>query len=37
MQEKVKITNKDSAFSLKRKVLKKEHKIYPAAIKKVLI
>jgi len=37
MQEKVKITNKDSAFSLKRKVLKKEHKIYPAAIKRILI
>ena len=36
MQEKVKITNKDSAFSLKKKVLKKEHKIYPTAIKKVL-
>ena len=36
MQEKVKITNKDSAFSLKRKVLKKEHKIYPAAISKIL-
>jgi len=36
MQEKVKITSKDSAFSLKRKILKKEHKIYPAAIRKIL-
>ena len=36
MQEKVKITKKDTLFSLKRKVLKKEHKLYPAAIKKIL-
>ncbi len=36
MQEKVKITKKDTTFSLKRKVLKKEHKLYPAAIKKIL-
>ena len=37
MQEKVKITKKDTPFSLKRKVLKKEHKLYPAAIKKILL
>ena len=36
MQEKVKITKNDTSFSLKRKVLKKEHKLFPAAIKKVL-
>jgi len=36
MQEKVKITPKDSIFSLKKKILKKEHKIYPAAIRKIL-
>ena len=36
MQEIVKITSKDSAFSLKKKILKKEHKIYPAAIRKIL-
>ena len=37
MQKRVKISNKDSAFSLKRKVQKKEYKVYPEAIKKVLI
>jgi len=37
LQEKVKITKKDTLFSLKRKVLKKEHKLYPAAIKKILL
>jgi len=36
MQKKVKITTKDSAFSLKKKILKKEHIIYPAAIRKIL-
>ena len=36
MQEKVKISKNDTSFSLKRKVLKKEHKLFPAAIKKVL-
>ena len=36
MQKKVKITAKDSAFSLKKKILKKEHIIYPAAIRKIL-
>ena len=36
MQKKVKITKKDNSFSLKRKVLKKEHILYPAAIKKIL-
>ena len=36
MQEKVKIGKNDTSFSLKRKVLKKEHKLFPAAIKKVL-
>ncbi len=36
MQKKVKITRNDTSFSLKRKVLKKEHLLYPAAIKKIL-
>ena len=36
MQKKVKISNNDSSFSLKRKILKKEYILYPAAIKKIL-
>ena len=36
MKKKVKIAAKDSAFSLKKKILKKEHTIYPAAIRKIL-
>jgi len=35
LQTKVKIDKNDSVKSLSRKVLKKEHKLYPAAIKKV--
>ena len=36
LQEKIKISRKDNHYSLSRKVLKKEHLIYPAAIKKIL-
>ena len=36
LQKKVKICKKDTAFSLAKKVLKIEHLIYPAAIKKIL-
>tara|TARA_B100000953_G_C17793538_1_gene349649 strand:+ start:12 stop:590 length:579 start_codon:yes stop_codon:yes gene_type:complete len=36
LQKKVKISEKDTPFSLAKKVLKKEHLIYPAAIKKIL-
>ena len=36
LQEKVKILAKDDAFSLAKKVLKKEHKLYPAAILKII-
>ena len=36
MQSKVKITKKDNSVSLAKKVLKKEHKLYPAAILKIL-
>ena len=35
MQSKVKITSQDTPKSLKKKVLKKEHKLYPAAILKL--
>ena len=37
LQEKISIKKKDTAKSIKKKVLKLEHKIYPEAIKKVLI
>ena len=37
MQKKIKIANKDSAISLAKKILRQEHKLYPAAIMKVLI
>ena len=36
LQERVKISKKDTPFSLAKKILKKEHVIYPAAIKKIL-
>tara|TARA_B100000029_G_scaffold113228_1_gene105467 strand:- start:367 stop:945 length:579 start_codon:yes stop_codon:yes gene_type:complete len=36
LQKKVKISSKDNHLSLARKILKKEHLIYPAAIKKIL-
>jgi phosphoribosylglycinamide formyltransferase-1 len=35
MQKKVKITTKDNSSSLAKKVLKQEHKLYPAAIMKI--
>ena len=35
IQKKVKILAKDNAISLAKKVLKQEHKLYPAAIKKI--
>jgi len=36
LQEKVKISKKDTSFSLAKKILEKEYAIYPAAIKKIL-
>ena len=36
LQKKVKISKNDNRFSLSKKILKKEHLIYPAAIKKIL-
>ena len=35
LQKKVKIKKKDTVNSLKKKVLKKEHRLYPAAIRKI--
>ena len=35
LQKKVKISAKDNPISLKKKVLKQEHKLYPAAILKI--
>ena len=35
LQKKVKIKKKDTLNSLKKKVLKKEHWLYPAAIRKI--
>jgi len=35
LQKKVKIKKKDTANSLKKKVLKKEHRLYPSAIRKI--
>ena len=35
MQKKVKVTAKDTQYSLAKKVLKQEHKLYPAAITKI--
>lgn len=37
MQKKIRLTNKENVSSLAKKVLKLEHKLYPAAIKKILI
>ena len=36
MQKKIKIANRDNSYSLAKKVLKQEHKIYPASIIKIL-
>ena len=35
LQKKVKISTRDNSFSLAKKVLKQEHKLYPAAIIKI--
>jgi phosphoribosylglycinamide formyltransferase-1 len=35
LQKEVKISKKDTATSLAKKILKQEHKLYPAAIKKI--
>ena len=35
LQKKVKIKKKDTAISLKKKILKKEHQLYPSAIRKI--
>ena len=35
MQKKVKISKKDTSLSLAKKVLKNEHELYPAAIRKI--
>ena len=35
LQKKIKISLKDNSVSLAKKVLKLEHKLYPAAIKKI--
>ena len=35
LQKKVKITARDTSTSLAKKVLKQEHKLYPAAIMKI--
>ena len=35
MQKKVKIIARDNSISLAKKVLKQEHKLYPAAIMKI--
>jgi len=37
LQKKVKIKKKDTVNSLKKKVLKKEHQLYPSAIRKIFI
>ena len=37
MQKKVKISKKDTAISLRKKILKKEYQLYPAAIRKIII
>ena len=37
LQKKVKISKKDTPVSLAKKVLRQEHKLYPAAIKKIFI
>jgi phosphoribosylglycinamide formyltransferase-1 len=35
LQKKIRITAKDNPTSLAKKILKQEHKLYPAAIMKV--
>ena len=35
LQKKVKIIKKDTANSLKKKILEKEHQLYPSAIRKI--
>ena len=35
LQKKIKITTQDSPLSLAKKILKEEHKLYPAAIIKI--
>ena len=35
IQKKIKITAKDNSISLTKKILKQEHKLYPAAIMKI--
>jgi phosphoribosylglycinamide formyltransferase 1 len=35
LQKKVKITSKDNTFSLAKKILKKEHEVYPQSILKI--
>ena len=35
LQKKVKISKKDTSTSLAKKILRQEHKLYPAAIKKI--
>ena len=35
MQKKIKVAAKDSSTSLAKKILKQEHKLYPAAIMKI--
>jgi len=37
MRKKIKISKEDTAISLRKKILKKEHKLYPAAITKIFI
>ena len=35
MQKKIKVTTKDNEVSLAKKIIKQEHKLYPAAIMKI--
>ena len=35
MQKKIKIAKNDNATSLQKKILRKEHKLYPEAIRKI--
>ena len=35
MQKRVKILKNDTIYSLKKRILKNEHQLYPAAIKKI--
>ena len=35
MQKKVKVLKNDTVYSLKKRILKNEHRLYPAAIKKI--